>query len=313
MFIIRHKHVRTAVPMYNYRLYGLNLCSDFPLTGLWAGTGHHDITIRQTTFPQPEWQQGKYGLWYAIAEDTVYYRWDTIGRFRITGGREILVDPDPGVEPGQLQVFLLGGVLGMALHQRQLFVLHASAVATPAGVAVFMGDSGWGKSTLAAGLHTRGFTLLSDDIVAVRLDTGNFDVYPGIPECKLCEDALSLLGQTFSSEQYRIPMEEKVLHRMPCDREHDPLPLARIYVLSGALETRIVPIPPAAAAMELVRHTYGVTILHRFDKAGHFQRAVTVAARVPAFRFERAFGQDEFPTLLQLIEDDLTHEYCVPA
>lgn len=51
-------------------------------------------------------------------------------------------------------------------------VLHASAVATDAGVVGFCGASGYGKSTVAHGLALRRHALWADDLVALRVAPG---------------------------------------------------------------------------------------------------------------------------------------------
>ena len=51
-------------------------------------------------------------------------------------------------------------------------VLHASAIATDAGVVCFCGASGYGKSTVAQGLALRGHALWADDLVALRVAPG---------------------------------------------------------------------------------------------------------------------------------------------
>ena len=68
---------------------------------------------------------------------------------------------------------MLGTALGVLLHQRGLFALHASGVATPSGAWLFTGHSGAGKSTLVAWLHRRfGWPILSDDVTVVETANG---------------------------------------------------------------------------------------------------------------------------------------------
>src|SRR3989454_2089338 len=53
--------------------------------------------------------------------------------FRSREGREIVVEPAPGVDAGTLRLFLLGPVRAVLLHQRGFLVLHASAVVLDGG------------------------------------------------------------------------------------------------------------------------------------------------------------------------------------
>ena len=58
--------------------------------------------------------------------------------------------------------------LPMILQVRGHEVLHASAVAMPQGVVALCGESGVGKSTLAYGLHRRGYRLCADDAIGFQ-------------------------------------------------------------------------------------------------------------------------------------------------
>src|SRR2546421_132869 len=85
---------------------------------------------------------------YGASDDGACRYLGGVGAFLVRGGREIVVDPAPGVEARVLRLSILGPAFGLLLHQRGRFVLHASAVASGGGVLAFAGGSGWGKSTL---------------------------------------------------------------------------------------------------------------------------------------------------------------------
>src|SRR5512143_2385600 len=68
-----------------------------------------------------------------------------VGRFMVTDGREIVVQPLQAVSEDTLRVFLLGTCLAVLLHQRRLFALHCSGIHTTHGAVLFAGNSGMGK------------------------------------------------------------------------------------------------------------------------------------------------------------------------
>jgi hypothetical protein len=105
-----------------------------------------------------------------------------MGTILVRKGREIIVDPIPGLEDKVLRLFVLGPALAVLLHQRGRLVLHASAAAIAGEVVAFMGRSGWGKSTAAAALYTRGHSIVADDVTAVQVntDTGFPVVFPAM-------------------------------------------------------------------------------------------------------------------------------------
>ena len=129
------------------------------------------------------------------------------------------------------------------------------------GALAFIGDAGWGKSTLAANFLKRGYQLVADDIVVVCTGMPGSVLLPGIPECKIWPDTLASLGEEAESLPNVFPGQEKRLRRVDDMLPPQPIPLQRIYVLARGDRHAILPISPVNAALQFVRHTYGVTIL----------------------------------------------------
>ena len=88
---------------------------------------------------------------------------------------------------------LLDQVMPLVLSRDRL-VLHASAVATPAGAAAFIGFTGAGKSTLAASLSAAGFPILSDDCLVIERDGRGFLARPFYPGARLWPDSVHAVG-----------------------------------------------------------------------------------------------------------------------
>src|ERR1035438_946633 len=51
-----------------------------------------------------------------------------VGHFHVRDGREIHVKPLAGTEPERIRPWLLGSVWGALCYQRDMFIVHASAV-----------------------------------------------------------------------------------------------------------------------------------------------------------------------------------------
>lgn len=95
----------------------------------------------------------------------------------IEEGARIFVAPLAGADAEKVRVYLLGTCMGALLMLRRTLPLHGSAVVIDGRAYAFLGDSGVGKSTLAAALVHRGYSLLSDDVIAARpYRHGNDDV-----------------------------------------------------------------------------------------------------------------------------------------
>ena len=115
-----------------------------------------------------------------------------VARYLAADGREIVVQPEPGAIESDLRALLLCSPMGGLLHQRGLLPLHASVIATPHGAVVFMGNSGRGKSTLAAHFRQCGFKVLADDIAVIKFNAdGHPEVQPGLPQFKLWPNSVA--------------------------------------------------------------------------------------------------------------------------
>ena len=92
--------------------------------------------------------------------------------FRVTDGREIIIEAREGVPERNLRLFLLGSAMGLILHQRGLLPLHANAVALDGRAIAIAGASGAGKSTLAASFARHGHQIVGDDVIALKAARG---------------------------------------------------------------------------------------------------------------------------------------------
>ncbi len=96
----------------------------------------------------------------------------------------------PAASEELLAEVLLGPMLALALAQRGVFLLHAGGCDIGGAAFLFLGESGVGKSTLAAQL---GFPRLADDQAAIDAVTG--ELLPDFPQPKLAAaDQLPLAG-----------------------------------------------------------------------------------------------------------------------
>ena len=170
------------------------------------------------------------------------------------------IDPAPGVEERLLRLSLLGPALALILHQRGLLVMHASVVARGDRAVAFLGKNGWGKSTIAAALHTKGYDLVTDDVAAVRFDADGPHVFPSFPQMKLWPEAATLLGSSLDSLPILHPDFDKRGWRAERGFSSAPRRLERVYALAAGPAPAIEAMEPREACFELLGHWYG----HRF-------------------------------------------------
>jgi hypothetical protein len=292
--------------MFAYTAYGLGIHSALALPELVAGAPGQDVVIGLgDAVEQPAKPTVQDGCCHATAEE-VRLAYDGVGAFRICRGREIVVDPAPGVEEGVLRLFLLGAALGVLLHQRGFLILHGSAVAVGEGAAVFLGASGWGKSTTAAALHARGHPVVADDVVAVRDDSGQVLVYPGFPQLKLWPEVAASLGELPESVPALHPALEKWGRPARRGFSAEPLPLRRVYVLADGAARAVEWLGPQEAMRELLQHSYAAGLLRPTGAApAHFRQCGRLIATSAVRRLRRPRSLPDLPELARLVEEDL--------
>jgi hypothetical protein len=292
-----------------YRLFGLDVRSDFVLPELSLSSSQCDdlVIIRECLSP-PAGSPDRPSSW--IDGSGVRLYWPTVGSFAIRDGREVIVDPLPDADPDWVRLFLLGAAMGVALHQRGLAVLHASAVSVEGSAVAFVAFKSWGKSTTAAAMEARGHRLLTDDVLALQLaGRGRSPLaWPSFPQMKLSPDAVEALGEDPNALGQILPGYEK-LRRLPLGAfTGDAVPLRCLYVLEPGDEPSINPLSKVNAVLELLCHSY----IRRFgpdvagpEESATFQRCAEIADQVPVFSFRRPRQVERIDAFARQLEDHM--------
>lgn len=226
----------------DYILCGLRVRSSLPFPELWPWQGDDrspDVeisfdAIQEPTEP-PIFIRTFSKLW---ADGTYILGLDNVGRFCVESGRRIQANPTSGALESELRLFILGTCFGVLCHQRGLYPLHASAVNINGGAVLFAGDSGKGKSTIAAALGARGHALLADDVSVVDSDFPH--LRPSYPQRKLSPDVMEALGLIHNEGQELIrPGTIKLRVPAAGDFSPSPLPLSAIYIIAGGMPNKL--------------------------------------------------------------------------
>lgn len=287
--------------MYIYTAYSLSIYSELPLPELIAvpclSNCFADVTIRLGRLDNVTKSNGS---------DCFIGQVSHVGIFLICQGKEIVVDPVSGVDEALLRTILLGPILAVLLRQRRYLVLHASSIAINGMAVAFMAESGWGKSTLAEAFHTQGYAVLTDDLLAIKVDSSPPLVLPSFPQIKLWPDAALSMGHTLETLPFLHVQTAKRSHRLQQGFFQDSLPLKRIYVLANGTQHAVVPLTPQAGFIELVRHTRAITLLKDLQfQQEHLHQCTNLLKHVSVRRLERFRSLSSLPDLVQLVQQDL--------
>jgi len=300
--------------MHRYVAYGLDIRSALPLPELMAVAAPHgaaagEVIVRCGPVPHPPSELDAGGFGFHASGDEACHVLDKVGAFLVRAGREIVVDAAPGVEDRVLRLSILGPAFALLLHQRGLLVLHASVVARGDEAVALLGKNGWGKSTIAAALHAKGYDLVADDVAAIAIDSEGPRVLPGFPQVKLWPEAATLLGEAPARLPLLHPNFEKRGWRAERGFSREPRRLARVYVIAPGPSPAIERLGAREACFEFLAHWYG----HRFGKvllqnssaALHLRQCVALAGQVSTNRLCRSGGSRTLLDLADLVDEDL--------
>ena len=261
------------------------------------------MTIRFGRVDIAQTQTPVNGLLWA-GEDEACLSFDRIGSFLVRQGREIVVDPAPGEDERWVRNAVMGPVMGTLLYQRGWLTLHASSTSVGSRAVAFMADRGWGKSTMAAAMVTRGHGLVADDVTAIKTDGNGPVVTPGYPLLKLWPEAAASVNEDPATLPEIAPGSYKRNLRARRRFSSAPLPLGCIYVLDRGDALEIEPLRLQEALKELIRNTYGRELLQAARPASHLQQCADVVNSVPVRRLRRPYSLEALPDVVRLVEED---------
>lgn len=291
--------------------YGLLFASDAPLpeflpVDFRSGQARTpDVTVVHGHVPERLDSAVTSGRYHEVSEQQFLLRVPDVGRYLVTGGDRIVVDPLEGVSAQELRVFVLGTCMGVLLNQRGFLVLHASGIATERGAVLFSGHSGAGKSTLLNAMLRRGYPMVVDDVCAVEASPDGLPVViPAYPRTRLWADSADRFAIDTEGLVRTRPTMEKFEIQVPEGFSAVVQPLVGMVVLTSSpgAELELVDLPAFEAFTTVVAHTYrGLLLDDLRRRPAHFELAslVTRAATVTvARRPSDAFRLDELADLV---------------
>lgn len=202
-------------------------------------------------------------------------------------GSEIWIEASPKLSLAYVMDYLLSTVASFLLHLRRRIALHASGVMIGDQAVLFVGDSGMGKSTLAASYALRGHEVVTDDIAGICWQGNNYFVAPGFPFLRLWQTSTSaLLGQKRALpvlapdwQKQFLDLQDSTFHFA-----QDLVKLGRIYVLhSRSDKPDARRMSYASAISALMNFTYLGNIFSKSLYAKEFHAISALIESVPVF------------------------------
>ena len=222
--------------MYVHSLYGLTVASPRELPAPYAA-GKPDLTITET-HDRPAAKSQLDGFSYNVNPDnSVFVSWCDLFDFTVNAdGSAITVHAGAHWHNEPVYMYLIGQVISVALLQKRVESLHASAVELNGRATAIVGDCGAGKSTLTAALVAAGARLVTDDLLVTRRNGSGTVTLSGARRLKLDPATAEHVGLTAES----TPMDDgsgKAVYYIGADSFADAsVPLRRMIVLKPFAE-----------------------------------------------------------------------------
>jgi hypothetical protein len=302
--------------MYTYKAYGQKIISEIKIPELPSLENENTKKLSQIKISverrrrayTPTQEEGC----IKANGDEIVFRWNSVGKFLVQDGRSIRIFPKPHADRGLLRAPLLGPVIAAALFQQGFLVLHASAVELEEKALAFFGRKGWGKSTLAAAFYAEGYSVLTDDVLVVKLrDESKPLVAPTFPRLKLSPKAAELsLGDNPDDLE---PVFEGAHKRARYVREKfsaDLRPIGGIYVLDRGDKETSENLTKKESLMECISHSYIEKISHNNQdiRKNNFERCKKFSKKVKSKILTRRVSFNATKKVVNYIIKDIKQE-----
>jgi energy-coupling factor transporter ATP-binding protein EcfA2 len=210
----------------------------------------------------------------------------------------------PSAGPEIVRQAILGPVLAELLDQRNVLVLHGSAIDVGGRAVVFLGPSGVGKSTIAGAMLGAGHLHISDDLVVVAEGAGGPAIHPAWSQVKLTTKAIAAFSLGHLASSPLGPGDARLSVHPPMSAVAGPIPLARIYSLADGPQVAATEIPQHKAFALLVANTYSQARIS-LRRARHFAQITDLARQVPLRSLERPRALAEMKKVPRTVAADL--------
>lgn len=297
-----------------YKAFGLNINSEICLPELRVAnhTEQCDITIEIGELSSLWSMLAVPNESFVIRENLVMFEVPNSAIYSIQNGCKITVQPQEGCGEDELRLYLLGTCMGAIMMQRKILPLHGSAVVVHGKAYAFVGESGAGKSTLASTFLSKGYRLLSDDVIPVTISPDHIPyITPGYPQQKLWLESLNELGMESSSYRPVIHRATKYAIPVPAQFAPEPIPLAGVFELVKTENEQIelVPTPKLERFLTLFRHTYRNFIISPSGlMQWHFDTTASILGKIDVYRLCRPVTRFTAHDLASLVIDTIENE-----
>lgn len=294
---------------FRYRAFGLNFDSPLELPQFLHGDSEEsaDVIISFGDTPENLPNPEEEAHFFQSKPNELLIMIEDVARYYLKDGNSIKVTPLTE-NMDAVRLFLTGSVLTGILHQRGYFPIHACVIEIEGKAVAFSGQSGAGKSTIAAAFAKRGFRILSDDVCAVKLSEGAPVVYPASPQIKLLQNTLEQFEMSYKDLPEVGDERRKYRYMDSASFHEEPLILSCIYLIRKVPkeEIEIWPLEGVEKFKELVMATHKRNILKgQRDHSMQFEACQFLSRHVDVKKLKHTRKLDQLNFVIDAVLEDL--------
>jgi hypothetical protein len=208
--------------------------------------------------------------------------------------------------------YLFGNVISYVLLSHGIEPIHATVLARDGHGLAVLGDSGYGKSTLAAALVVDGWSLVTDDLLVLDVTSDPPFAMPGLPRLKLWPEAAARFLPSLGPGTPVAPGVQKRIYPLGgSEWRAVPTELKVVYVLdapadqSSSEEVTILDLELASAFMALTRNTFNSVLTTPERLTRHFSFAERVVRTLPVRSLSYPPGLDRLGDVVTRLGQDV--------
>jgi len=181
-------------------------------------------------------------------------------------------------------------ILPRILSHQGNIIIHSGAVAIDNQAIAFLGETGYGKSTLATAFHQHGTPMLADDCIQLNLENDQVMATPLGTGTRLWPDTIKSLFKTtpaqsqmaYYSTKKRLTLSSKIINT--------PLPLKVIFILEAPdsckddSQIKISPITKQNALMNLLKQSFQLDVTDQQKNENLFNSLADIIQHLPTYR-----------------------------
>ena len=243
---------------------------------------------------------------YTDSNLTYIYR-KNIGHIAIWNKHDFEITPSNEFSHEYIRMLILGSIAMLFISSFGNLSLHAACIIFNNKAVLIAGDSGKGKSSLAAYFHLKNYLVFSDDVTNIQIVDNVPYALPSVPRIKLSKEGLNLIGKSPNG-----------LLKIPAFVEKFSLPLGEInqetkYQISHIIfpdftdtDFNIIPIVGSKKLNMLNKNIYRKNLALKSNLFNHLPNVLfTTASKVEMNYFVRKKDKNKLFESFEFIENQL--------